>query len=387
MDRQVATTEQGREILQARINAMQANTVATLDKFQQDTESLQDFIVPLGKTGRIHYTANGHVNVEERPTHLGIYDNPRITLADAAPTNLWTLHPHASTQLAERLNIPGAFLRDLVAGEEWQRQAAANLLESHTQNTDRQRLLFRSVGGELRGVLSDQYRRINSLSVLKTIWDNATAAGALPINAHYTDTRLYAEFLNPQVIAIPTPNNGTRFQAFGLRVTNSDFGDGALDVRFLMIEAVCFNGAVIESAFRQVHLGGRLPDNLEFSERTYRLDSATTASQISDVTRNLLSTERIKREIMKIQEASADVIDVDREMKKLAKGVLGKGEIEQVTRLLSNSRPEDGLTGAATRFKLSQALGTLANQPDTNAVRSRELQEAAGAMLRKPGQA
>jgi hypothetical protein len=354
-------------VLAHRIEQRRPAATATLDRFQLETEGLEDHIVRLGKDGAVHYGANGHVNVYGQNAKL------------------WTLHPHASTQLGERIGIPGAFLRDLVAGEEWQRKAAADLLEAHTQNTERQRLLFRSVNGELRGVLSDSYKRLNSLRIVKDVMDAAAQFGAVPVDAHFTDTRLYLELLNPTVVAIPTANNGTRMQAFGLRLTNSDYGDGALDVRFLMIEAICYNGAVIESAFRQVHLGGRLPDNLELSERTYRFDSATTASAIRDVTLNFLSTDRIRHEIDKVQAASADVIDVDREVKRLTKGVIGKGEGEQLVKLLSNSRPEDGLQGAASRFKLSQALGTLANQPTTGATRSRELQEIAGDLLKRKG--
>lgn len=375
----VATTEQGRSILQEKVNSKIAQyeerTVATLDRYQGDVENLRDYIVPLGKGGRIEYTANGHVNVIE---------SSKTVTGERTPDHVWTLHPHASEQLGERLGIPGTFVRDQVAGSEWQRAAVADLLSAHTANTDRQRLLFRAVGDELRGVLSDQYKRLDSLRILRTVWEEATQAGAKPVDAHYTDTRMYAEFLNPQIVSIPTANNGVRHQAFGLRVQNSDFGDGALDVRFYMIEAVCFNGAVAQSAFRQVHLGSRLPDNLELSERTYRLETGATTSLVKDVTRNLLSTAKIREQIDAIQRASAQVIDIDAEMRKLTKGVLSKGEAEEVVRLLSNSREEDGLTGSATRFKLSQAIGSLAHK--VTPTRAREMQELAGALIdRKEG--
>jgi len=378
----------GRDLAQARLNskvaAFEARTVKTLDSYQGDIENLKDYIVPLGEGGTVTYNANGHVQVIDKGLLPGSMIYNKIKEQGGDPDgHAWTLHPHASTQLGERLGIPGAFLRDMVDGEEWQRKAAADLLEAHTQNTKRDRFLFRAVNDELRGVLSDSYKRIDSLKILREIWENAKAAGAVPVNATYSDTRFYAEFINPRVVEIPTSNNGTRYQAFGLRVQNSDFGDGALDVRFLMIEAICYNGAVVESAFRQIHLGGKLPDNLQFSEDTYRLDSATTASQIKDITRNLLSTEKIREEIMRVQQASDTVIDMAGELKKLTKNVLGKGEVETITELLSNSRAEDGLTGAGTRFKLSQAVGTLANLDTVTPVRARELQEIAGAILGK----
>jgi hypothetical protein len=43
-----------------------------------------------------------------------------------------------------------------------------------------------------------------------------------------------------------------------------------------------------ENALKQVHLGGRLSDDLEFSERTHRLDTATSASALRDVVRGAL---------------------------------------------------------------------------------------------------
>ena len=64
-------------------------------------------------------------------------------------------------------------------------------------------------------------------------------------------------------------------------------------MRSFLLNGACLNGMVRESVMRQIHLGGRLPDTLALSQRTYELDTKTTVSAVKDLTKGLYSKDTI----------------------------------------------------------------------------------------------
>ena len=73
-----------------------------------------------------------------------------------------------------------------------------------------------------------------------------------------------------------------QFVALGVDWSTSDYGRGKLSVRSHILRLVCMNGATMQDTLGEVHLGGRLADNIEFSNRTLELDTKTTASAMRD---------------------------------------------------------------------------------------------------------
>ena len=72
----------------------------------------------------------------------------------------------------------------LVNGAPWQRGLAARILNDSFYNggAGRARHLVRSVGGQVRGVLSDKYRRLDSRPLLEAFaYYLRQALGAVPI--------------------------------------------------------------------------------------------------------------------------------------------------------------------------------------------------------------
>jgi len=240
-------------------------------------------------------------------------------------------------------------------------------------------VLVRAVGDEVRGVLSDQYRRLNSIDIVQNFIGSAYSQGAVLADGLMTDTRLFMEVLLPEPLIFETPKNGTQVMAFGARLSTSDYGDGALELRTFTLNGVCLNGMVRESVMRTVHLGSRLPDNLQLSERTYKLDTRTQISTMSDLTKGIFSKETILREMEQIQDASYMEINLDKEIKELPKRGLSKGEAETVGRILVNGRQDDGVAGEPTLWKLVNGVTALAR--DTEGGRGRELQEIAGKLM------
>ena len=105
---------------------------------------------------------------------------------------------------------------------------------------------------------------------------------------------------------------------------------------------------------RQVHLVARLPDSLALPQKTYELDTQTTVSAVSDLTKGLYNKDTLMQKAIEIQGASEIDVDFDKKLKQLVqKGGLLKSEGREVEKLLMNNNPEDGVTGGATLWKLT----------------------------------
>lgn len=344
---------------------------ATMQRLLDEGKLQQDYIAPLG------------VNLR-RQEHA-----PVITFAGGEepltmnmPDGQFSLHDNAIGQLADRMGVPSKYLRQLAGGDIWSRQLAAHVLNEHSSWTQRSRVLVRSVGSQVRAVLSDSYRRLDSVQILTAFVEEAAGQGAVIADALMTDTKIWAETILPMPIVVPTRNNGDVVIFAGARFSTSDYGNGSVDMRAFLLNGACLNGMVRESVMKQVHLGSKLPDNLALSQRTYELDTKTTTSAIRDLTRGLFSRETLERKAYEIQGASEMEVDLDKEITRLTKsGGLLKGEGEEVERILMRNDPNDGVQGGSTLWKLTQAI--TAHARELTPERSRELHEISGNLLNR----
>jgi hypothetical protein len=369
------TTQQGlNQIVINKVHKMienkQPDVQATMQRLVKEGQMAQDYIAPIGVELRqrdrkpvITFSGNGHVLMNMRQGE-------------------YSLHSNAIGQLAEKMNIPSRYLRELASGDEWQRQLAATVLNQHSSWTGRTRVLVRTVGTEVRGVLSDSYRRLNSIEILTAFAEEAGNQGAIIADAYMSDTKVWAETILPTPITIPTTKNGDVVIFMGARFSTSDYGDGAVDMRAFLLNGACLNGMVRESVMKQVHLGSRLPNNLQLSHETYELDTRTTVSATRDLTKSLFGRENIMQKAIEIQGASNIDVDFDSELKRLVKaGSLLKSDGENVEKILMRNDPNDGVQGGSTLWKLTQAITAHARELEPS--RSRELHEISGALLNR----
>lgn len=341
----------------------------TMGRLIEEGQMQQDFIAPLG----VKLKENDH--------------KPVITFSNAGtvqmsmPDNTFSLHDNAVRQIADKLGIPARYLRTLAASkEEWQLNLAAHMLNEHSMWTERSRVLIRAVGTQVRGVLSDSYRRLNSVEILTAFVEEATQQGAVVSDAYMSDTKVWAETILPMPIEIPTAKNGTVIIFAGARFSTSDYGDGSVDMRAFLLNGACLNGMVRESVMRQVHLGSKLPDTLALSQQTYELDTKTTVSAVHDLTKGLFAKDTLIEKAKEIQGASEIDVDFTQELRKLtSSGQLLKGEGEEVQKILMRNDPNDGVQGGSTLWKLTQ--GITAHARELSPERSRELHEISGALL------
>lgn len=356
--------------VQRMIDGKAVGVRATMERLVSEGKIAQDYIAPIGVNLKINdhspvitFSANGSLRMD-------------------MPDGQFTLHDNAIGQLADRMGIPQRYLRGLASGEPWAKQLAATLLNEHSGWTQRSRVLVRTVGKQVRGVLSDSYRRLNSVEILTAFVQEAAQQGAVISDAYMNDTKIWAETILPTPLTVPTANNGDVVIFAGARFSTSDYGDGAVDMRAFLLNGACLNGMVRESVMKQVHLGSKLPDNLQLSQQTYELDTKTTVSAVRDLTKGLFSKDNLMKKAIEIQGASEMEVDFEHELKRLTRdGGLLKQEGKEVEKILMRNDPEDGVQGGATLWKLTQAI--TAHARELSPERSRELHELSGQLLNR----
>ena len=356
--------------VQRMIEGKQQGVMETITRLLEEGKAAQDFIAPIG------------VNLRNEDRHPVISFKSEGRVQMAIPEGNFNLHGNAISQISEKMGVPAKYLRELSGGDEWQKQLCATILNEHSGWTQRTRVLIRAVGTEVRGVLSDSYRRLNSVEILTAFIQEAGVQGAVLSDAYMNDTKVWCETILPNPIEIPTRKNGVVTIFAGARFSTSDYGNGSVDMRSFLLNGACLNGMVRESVMRQVHLGSRLPDSIALSQKTYELDTKTTVSAIKDLTKGLYSRDTIMGKAIEIQGASEIDVDFDKELKRLVqRGALMKNEGREVEKLLMNNNPEDGVTGGATLWKLAQGITAFAREQEPE--RSRELHEISGQLMNR----
>lgn len=285
-----------------------------------------------------------------------------------------TLHRNAFTQVLGRAGIPTAFARNLEQrGNGWAHELMAhNLNTIYRHSTDRH--LLRSLDGSLRGFLSDRYRRLDSATLVDSFAQGMQAVKAVPVEGRMLDTKVFLKAMLP-VVYEPVPNE---IVAFGLQWENSDFGNGAHNLRMFVLRLWCTNYAIGSEGIRQIHIGKRLSEDMEFSQKTYDLDTQATASAIQDVVRGSLSEERVQLFLNGIKEAHEEKIDPKVAIADLRKR-LTKGEVDKVVEVF-NSPDVENLPAGNSRWRLSNALSWIAGQTE-DPEKSLEFEREAGRLV------
>ena len=306
-------------------------------------------------------------------------DGVHVSIADAAAGTIrQRLHRHAIQQMAQTTDLPLKFIDGLLnASGQWGKELLAHNLDMIFANRfRRRRYLLRSVQGEVRGFLSDRYRRLDSRPIIEAFASEVQRKGALPYNGYVTDTKVAIQAIMPEVYE-PVPGE---LVAYGLSLENSDFGNGALSVRAYLLRIWCSNLAITQEEMRQVHLGRRLDESMIYSQRTYDLDAETTVSALRDVIRTQLDADALHTRMESIREANATPLDPTA-AKETLKKLLLKSETEDVIEAY-NSPDTYNLPAGNTSWRLSNAISWVAGKTE-DSERKLELMKVAGDVLPK----
>ena len=338
------------EKLNAMINAGLQSAKSTLESVEANQP--RDFMVPAKKISFHSEEEKGGFNIQAS------FQNHKFPV-----------HQHALMQVGERAGFHVNTVRDMTEPDVIEN--FANALNTRYHASDR-KYLVRSVKDEIRGFLSDKFRRIDSRPIVRALVDEATRLGAVPIDGRALETKVALKFVLPTIYE-PIANE---VMVFGLCFRNSDFGDGALYMNGFCNRLWCTNLAMMEDVFRQIHLGRKLSEELEFSNETYILDTKTTISAVKDVTKSLLSKESVERRLETIKQSASTETDVQKVLTGLrGRSAISKKEAEEVVELY-NSADIHLLPAGQTAWRLSNAISLMAQKAE--AARQLELEDLAG---------
>ena len=291
-----------------------------------------------------------------------------------------SVHENAIEQVAGKMEVPTRYAKDLASGDDWQRVLLADILNRTSMNRKNTNMLVRSVGGDVRAILSDRYRRMDNLPVFNSFMQAAGSHGARLLNGHLSDLSMYLEVIHPDITFIDTPNNGRVAVALGAQISSSDFGRGSLEVRSFVMQVICGNGMALKPIVRQVHLGRKMDErDFAFSQRTMSLDTETMASAVGDMVALTFSPDQRDSAFRKILIASSKEVDPEMVPTTLKNNNVSVDETEQIMAALMSSRTDDGVQGEVTVWKLTQAMTAVARSLESE--RAREIQRIAGGML------
>jgi hypothetical protein len=284
------------------------------------------------------------------------------------------LHDHALRQVSERLGLPTKYLNELRTSEWGRALVAKNLNELALHADAKDRVLVRAVDGKVRGVLSASYRTDDSRPALDALIGVAQQLNAVICDGDALDVRTSIKM----VVAQPVELFPGEYAVFGLDYRNSDYGAGARELCGFILRLLCLNGAVTTSSFRRVHLGARIQDEIEYSNRTRKLNADFTASAARDMARSLLGPESVAKMVASVREANASILDPDQAIASIKKSV-NKDEQKLIVDKY-NSPDIELLPAGNTKWRFSNAISWLAGEVE-DAGRKLELQSLAGEVL------
>lgn len=314
--------------------------------------------------------------VKAAATNVYMADDKTWRLEIPETTVVPSLHNHAFGQIVANAGMPQQFVDHLIKqanGTAWGAALVSHNLKEIFSHRPTQRNLIRSEDGIVKGFLSDKFRRIDSRPLLDTFMGGAAELGLVPIEGVGLDTRTRVRAVLPKVFE-PIPNE---VMIFGLEWGNSDFGKGGHIVNLWSMRTWCTNLAIANSVLRQIHLGKRLDDDIEYSDETYRLDTEANRAALADAMRHAIGPAQVHKMLSSIQSANEKTIQGRDGVEKLLKSALSKTELEKVADMYEGPDVQN-LPSGQTTWRLSNAVSFFAQANTINADRKLELQELAG---------
>ena len=365
--------------LEESIHAKSASALAVIQKVQE-TE-LVDRIVG---TPALRFSHSAEVIKIDEKTEKTVHTIIMGTRHHGANSFDEPLHKHALNQAADRAGIPETFINRML-----ERPYGGDLIVENLNTIfakeEPDRLLVRSTGDQVRGVLSDSYRRLDSRPIIDMFAKACGEIGAVPIEGIDGDLRFALKAVLPKVHIIGADTHGSEEAvALGIQLSNSDFGCGALSLAVFWVRCFCTNTATREDLLRKRHLGKRLDDDMIYAQETYEADTKAMTLALRDNVRGALGPAAVEKMLATADKALALSIDPKKFFERggeLEKLKLTKGEIEKARENYMNAGIQILPRGDSV-YRMSNTLSWIAQSADT-AERRLELERVAGQILDK----
>jgi hypothetical protein len=168
---------------------------------------------------------------------------------------------------------------------------------------------------------------------------------------------------------------------FGLSISNSEIGQGALEVAVFALRLICLNGAVMEDGKqRKSHVGGALGEELAAAE--YLADETRKAVdeafflKLRDTTKYMLTEAHVQGSVAKMRDAAETKLGArpDKIVKELSRRLaFTEGEGDSILEFLMNG-------GDLTQWGMANAVTALARETE-DSDRHDELERIGGKII------
>lgn len=315
--------------------------------------SLKEFAIELQRQNEIKQD----YLVDSRSLKMETFDGrPYLHLYDKGTEVVEPLEINqiAHRQIASHLKIPADYYDKMQ--EEQPELLVKNVNTWLSQASDKR--MLRTLGGTARAFLSSRYKRIDNMDI---------AAIAIPLlsgikgvrieSCQLTERQMYIKAVNPRLEAEVVP--GDIVQA-GIIISNSEVGQGSVNIQPLVYRLVCSNGMIINDAQTKAKHIGRIVSSDEnfqiYSEKTIQAEDRAFLLKIQDTVKAAVDEARFARIVAQMQEARKlpmNTVDVPEVVRLAAQQYhITKEESTGVLQRLIESSDLNlyGLANAVTRY-------------------------------------
>lgn len=305
-------------------------------------------------------------------------DGYALVLRKEAGDEAFPLRDTAHQQIAESYDIPRPYYERM-------RRTAPELFRRSLEHwfgaADRKHLI-RTLGGEVRAVLSHRYRPLDNLDLFRAAWPVLEKRGFELVSAEVTEKRLYLKAVSPLISG--EVREGDTVQA-GVVLSNSEIGHGSLSIEPLFYFLACTNGLVLPDArFKKAHVG-KISAGFETAEEFVRpetraLEDAALWSRVKDVVTGAMDPAYFREKLRGFRAARedrlsgwpSDVVEVTAARYRLTE--------EERDRVLCNLLGGHAGEPEFTRYGLAQAVSR-AGQSLASYERATELEQCSGNII------
>jgi hypothetical protein len=219
-------------------------------------------------------------------------------------------------------------------------------------NSDSKRTV-RTLDGKVRAVLSDKYRRLDNFDLAQNILPMLNDAQVEIESCEITDNKLYIKAITHKVQA--EVKKGDVVSA-GIIISNSETGNGSLNVKPLVYRLVCSNGAIVDDyAMRKYH-AGKATDmmQIEFANDTLRAEDKAFWLTVRDLVKYTLEETTFNKIVETMRESTEKQIIMPEKAIELVSKKYSFNDFEQSNVLTHLIKGGDltswGLGNAVTRM-------------------------------------
>ena len=231
--------------------------------------------------------------------HLECFDTG-VDACFGTPTHSFSVTDLFHRQLGAALGIPAKYYDKM-------RAEAPALLADNTNHwlaARDSRHTIRTLNGDARAFLSDRYRRIDHLDILRAVLPVLHELDGSGVEScEVTDERMYLKVVNRRLEAEVVP--GDIVQA-GIMISNSEVGLGSVTVMPLVYRLVCRNGMTVNAlGARKYHIGATNEETWELlSDNTRAADNTALLMKVADIVRTCVDEAKFAVVVGKLREAA-----------------------------------------------------------------------------------